>query len=176
MTAPKLKSALKIVGVLLLVWIVAWALGEHGHTYTMEPAKKIFVADSNGTIATEWTCADEDQGPFQDWGKDKDPDCREPVRKCPVLWFPVASQSPCPYKDPLGGPYTQDDLFVLRQSQRSSYFFPWMNTPKALGHSIGLLFWILLFTLFISSLKWLYLRLRYPGIRPKWLWWPFSRS
>ena len=68
-------------------------------------------------VTDMWRCAEGQKGPFWENGKGRDPVCHEPVRQCPVLWFPLATQSPCPYKDPLGGPYTEDDLFVLKQKR-----------------------------------------------------------
>ena len=101
-----MKNAIRSVVALTLLYGAIWVFGEHGHTHYLGPAKR------NGA---EWVCAEGDDGPFWDNGKNRDPICNVPVRQCPVLWFPGASQSPCPYKDPLGGPYTQDDLFVLKQ-------------------------------------------------------------
>jgi hypothetical protein len=98
-----------LIVALVLLYAVAWVFGEHGHTHFLETAK---------LDGTHWTCAEEGQGPFWDNGKDRNPICRVPVRQCPMLWFPVASQVPCPYKDPMGGPYTEDDLHVLKQIQR----------------------------------------------------------
>jgi len=92
-----------------VMYFVAWVFGGHGHTYYMEPAKQ---------VGTAWTCPsgeDDDEGPYWDNGKGHDPVCHIPARQCPSLWLPVATVSPCPYKDPLGGPWTHDDLFVLEQ-------------------------------------------------------------
>jgi hypothetical protein len=74
----------------------------------MEPAER---------IGTSWICRRGAGGPFWDTGKDREPVCHAPVRQCPAPWFPAVTQVPCPYKDPLGGPYTDEDLFVLRQIQ-----------------------------------------------------------
>jgi hypothetical protein len=104
----KLKNVVRIVAVLALVYVLAWVFGEHGHTYTLERATK------SGNV---WTCppSEDEDGPHWDNGKDRDPVCHIPVRLCPSLWFPYATVIPCPYKDPLGGPWTADDLFVLEQ-------------------------------------------------------------
>ncbi len=102
----KLKNTIQAVGALVLLYLCLWVFGEHGHTYYVEPARQV------GTV---WECAREEDGPFRENGKDRDPVCHDPVRQCPVPWFPFATQVPCPYKDPLGGPYTKDDWLVLEQ-------------------------------------------------------------
>lgn len=110
----KFKSTVVSLGTLVLLYAVSWVFGQHGHTYNIEPAKQAADA-AEVKPATDWQCAEGQEGPFWENGKGRDPVCHDPVRQCPVLWFPVATQSPCPYKDPLGGPYTQEDLFVLNQ-------------------------------------------------------------
>lgn len=107
----------RTIGLMALLYLAAWVFGEHGHTYTLGPARKVF-ADSGEQDKTQWACSDRDQGPFLDNGPNREPVCHVPVRQCPVLWFPLATEVPCHYKDLLGGQYTDDDLFVLRQMQR----------------------------------------------------------
>src|SRR5579862_5321677 len=92
----KLRPIITTVGFFVVMYIVGWAFGSHGHTYYMEPAKR---------AGTEWVCPpgeDGEDGPNWDKGKDRDPVCHVPVSQCPSLWFPVATVVPCPYKDPLG--------------------------------------------------------------------------
>jgi hypothetical protein len=84
----KLKNVLRAVGVLVLVYVGLWIFGEHGHTYYLDPAKK---------VGTGWSCSSGEDGPFWDNGKDSGPVCHDPVRQCPVLWLPLAVQVPCPY-------------------------------------------------------------------------------
>jgi hypothetical protein len=106
MTKPK--NAIAILGALVLLYAGSWVLGEHGHTYNVEPAKE----------ATKvWRCAQGQDGPFWENGTGRDHVCHEPARQCPMLWFPWVTQVPCPYKDQLGGPYTEGDLFLLKQMQ-----------------------------------------------------------
>lgn len=102
----KLKNIMQTAGVLVLLYVLMWAFGDHGHTYYLQPAKQV------GTV---WSCAQEEDGPFWENGKDRDPVCHDPARQCPALWFPYVTEVPCPYKDPLGGPYTKEDLLVLEQ-------------------------------------------------------------
>lgn len=101
----KFKNTLRTMAVLVLIYVVSWVFGAHGHSYYLEPAKQ---------AGAEWACPEEEQGPVWENGKGRRPNCHIPVRQCPVLWFPIASQVPCPYKDPLGGPYTEDDLLALK--------------------------------------------------------------
>jgi hypothetical protein len=96
------------IGAVALLYLWAWLSGKHGHTFDLDSPKQV------GEV---WICAQGEDGPFWENGKDRDPVCHDPVRQCPALWFPVATEIPCPYKDPLGGPYTKDDLFVLNQTK-----------------------------------------------------------
>ena len=98
----RMRIALGIVGLYALVWI----FGQHGYTYSMEPAER---------IGTSWMCPREADGPFWDNGKDRDPVCHYPERQCPELLFPGVTAVPCRYKDPLGGPYSKQDLLTLEQ-------------------------------------------------------------
>ncbi len=116
-TMARLKNAVGTVAFLALLYALAWIFGEHGHDYTLDDPEKVFVSDADGRIRAAWACKEQAQGPFWDNGKDRDPVCHVPVRQCPSLWFPIATQLPCPYKDPLGGPYTESDLSVLGQTQ-----------------------------------------------------------
>ena len=100
------KAAVGMVWIFLLLYILAWAFGEHGHTYSLDPAKQVDAG---------WTCAHGGDGPYWDKGKERSPVCHIPVRQCPVLWLPFVTEVPCSYKDPLGGPYTEDDLLLLEQ-------------------------------------------------------------
>ena len=88
----KLKDSIRVIGALVGLYVLLW------------------VAQLNGT---EWTCPRGQDGPFWDNGKGRNPVCHDPVRECPVLWLPFASQTPCTYKDPLGGPWTAEDQFDL---------------------------------------------------------------
>lgn len=100
------KIVIMLCGVLVLFYLTGWLFGDHGHTYYVEPAK---------AVDSEWVCLHGESGPFWDNGKDRDPVCHEPVRQCPALWFPYVTQVPCRYKDPLGGPYTKQDLDLLQE-------------------------------------------------------------
>jgi hypothetical protein len=92
MTPLGLKIA--TVGFFIVMYVAGWVFGNHGHTYFVEPAKQ---------VGTEWVCppgGDGEKSPH--WDEGKEPVCHVPVSQCPSLWFPVATVSPCPYKDPLG--------------------------------------------------------------------------
>lgn len=109
----KLKNLMQTVGIFAAVYIGTWVFGgSHGHTYFMEPAKQ--------NAAGEWTCQEGD-GPFQENGKGTDPVCHIQIRQCPVLLFPIATESPCPYRDFLGGRWTDDDEYVLRQMKQKHH-------------------------------------------------------
>jgi hypothetical protein len=110
----RFKGFISTVGFFIVVYIVAWVFGNHGHKYLMEPAEE---------VGTEWTCppSDDEQGPFWDNGKENSPVCHVPERQCPWLWFPVTTVTPCPYKDPLGGPWSRNDLLVLEQIKASQH-------------------------------------------------------
>jgi hypothetical protein len=113
----RFKAKLQGLGVFALLYLGVWVFGEHGYTYSVNPARKIFVSEAE-EIRTQWACDDDDEGPLWDNGDNKDPVCHIPVRQCPALWFPFVTQAPCPYKDPLGGSYTDDDLFMLKQMRQ----------------------------------------------------------
>lgn len=100
---------LKTVGFLTILYGIFWVTGEHGHSYYLEPAKQ-----QEG----QWVCVAPESGPFWDNGKDQPAVCHDPVRQCPVLWFPYASQMPCPYKDPLGGTWTYEDEYARQQMKQ----------------------------------------------------------
>jgi hypothetical protein len=105
----RFKNAIQVLVVLPLLYALVWAFAEHGHTYTLIPAKQ---------RERVWVCDDGvAEGPFWDHGKDRDPVCHYPVRQCPVLWLPFVTEVPCTYKDPLGGPYTKEDMFILEQAK-----------------------------------------------------------
>jgi S1-C subfamily serine protease len=100
----KLKDSIRMIGAFAALYVLVWFFGKHGHSHFLEPAKQ------NGT---EWACPPGQDGPFEENGKGRDPVCHVPVRECPVLLLPFASQTPCTYKDPLGGPWTDEDQFDL---------------------------------------------------------------
>lgn len=105
----KVKKIVEGIALFVFVYALVFTFSpEHGHINDLDDAQR---------QGTSWTCPKDDSGPFWDNGKSLPPVCHAPVRVCPVLWFPFISESPCPYKDPLGGPYTEDDLFMLRQSK-----------------------------------------------------------
>jgi hypothetical protein len=88
-----MRKAVKVVGSLVLLYVLMWVFGgDHGYTYYLEPAKQTGEA---------WTCPEGTSGPIWDNGKDRAPVCHDPVSQCPALWFPLVTQVPCPYKDPL---------------------------------------------------------------------------
>jgi len=108
-----MKDAMRMTGAVAVLYVLVWFFGEHGHSYFLEPAKQ------NGT---EWTCPLGQDGPFWDNGAKVDPICRVPVRECPMLLFPAITQFPCPYRDFLGGRWTDDDEFVLQQMKYRPLF------------------------------------------------------
>ena len=106
----RLKEVLRVIVAFVLVYAIVWSVGEHGHDHLLEPAKQ---------VEGQWTCAEGQYGPFWDKGKSKDPVCRVEMRTCPVLWLPFVNQTPCPYRDFLGGPWTEDDEFDRQQMKQS---------------------------------------------------------
>jgi hypothetical protein len=93
MTGKKWSKMRVGVGTFILLYILFWVFGgEHGYTYYLEPAKQ---------VGDTWTCRQGTTGPFWDNGKGTTPVCHDPTSQCPVLWFPLITQVPCPYKDPL---------------------------------------------------------------------------
>src|SRR3977135_2706516 len=100
----KIKSTLSTIGAFVTLYVLVWIFGTHGHNYFMEPAKH---------NETEWACPSSEDSPLWDNGKERAPVCHVPVRECPMLLFPAVTQSPCPYRDFLGGRWTDDDEFVL---------------------------------------------------------------
>ena len=87
-----MRKAVKVVGLLVLLYVLMWIFGGDHESYYLEPAKQTGEA---------WTCPEGTSGPIWDNGKDRAPVCHDPVSQCPALWFPLVTQVPCPYKDPL---------------------------------------------------------------------------
>lgn len=103
----KLKNGVWAIAVIAILYVSLWVFGTHGHTYYVEDAK---------LDRSEWTCPPGEDGPFDGNTQGRhNPVCHVPARECPSLWFPYASVVPCPYRDPLGGPWTKDDEYVLEQ-------------------------------------------------------------
>jgi hypothetical protein len=109
----KFKHSMRMIGAFGVLYALVWVFGEHGHSYFLEPTKQTGI---------EWTCPTGQDGPFWDNRRGRDPVCHVPVRDCPMLLFPVVTQSPCPYRDFLGGRWTDDDEFVLQQMKYRPFF------------------------------------------------------
>jgi hypothetical protein len=95
-------NLMQTIGIFVLVYVTLLVLGNHRDSYWREPAKLIFVSQDQ-QIKTEWTCPNgEDPEQNERWDEHT-PVCHIPATQCPWPWFPVATVSPCPYKDPLRG-------------------------------------------------------------------------
>jgi hypothetical protein len=111
-----MRRTLNIALAIVVLYGLAWLFGDHEMTYAVQPATRVFAnewtcpdghsdeskcdVEPTKQIVEKWVCDEDDEGPFRS-GNLEPYECHSPVTSCPLLWFPIASESPCPYRDPL---------------------------------------------------------------------------
>lgn len=116
MRLAQIRKVIISVVAVIVVYGLAWLFGDHQTTYAVLPATLTFAnewtcpeghADGNKCdvqptkqLVDKWVCNEGDVGPFP--GENLTPyECHAPETTCPLLWFPIAAESPCSYRDPL---------------------------------------------------------------------------